>query len=640
MTLPPLIPRSVLFGNPDHASPSVSPDGRLLGYVAPLDGVLNVWVGPSDGSAPARPVTRDADRGVRSYAFCHDDRHLLYVQDRDGDESWRLYLLDLADNPAGADGSSEAGGTREATLVTPGDGVQARIVAHNRWHPGQVLVALNDRDPQLHDLHLLELATAALTPAAQNPGFVEWLVDSDLQVRGGTTMDADGALTIHLGRDGAYEPYLVVPPDDAESTGVLGFTRDGSALLVLSSLGVNATRLERHDLATGDRAVLAADDAYDVSGLWLDPATLEPQAVEFARDRQEIVLLDESLRPDLDRIRTLGEGDLAVGRRERGDRLWMVSVSPSDGPVRFWLHDRDTGVSRYLFPHRAELEGMPLAPMEPFSFTARDGLTVHGYLTFPPGVERAALPAVLDVHGGPWARDHWGFDAEAQWLANRGYLCVQVNFRSSTGYGKAFLNAGDRQWGAAMQDDLTDAVGHVVEQGWVDRDRVGIYGGSYGGYAVLAGAAFTPDLYRCGVDIVGPSNLLTLLASVPEYWKPALAMMYRRVGNPQTEADLLRARSPLFSVEQIRIPLLVVQGANDPRVKQAEAEQIVAALKHKGLPHEYQLFADEGHGLAKPQNRERFYATAETFLARHLGGRVQNGPAETAADPAGSAGAH
>ncbi len=611
MPLPPLIPRSVLFGNPDRISPSVSPDGHLLGYVAPDEGVLNVWVEPLDGSAPARAVTQDRDRGVRSYVFCHDDRSMLYVQDTAGDESWRIYQLDL-----------DSG---EARLVTPESGVQARILGHNRWNRTTVLIGLNDRDPQLHDVHRLDLSTGELSLLIENPGFLSWLIDPDLRVRGGSTMDEDGGVVVYLGQDGQWEPFLTVPPDDAANTDVLGFTRDGSAVLLLSSLGANTTRLVRHDLASGEQTVLAQDPTYDVSGVWQHPETLEPQAVEFDKARQEIVLLDDSLRADIDRLRGLGEGEIGVGRRERTDSTWVVSVSPSDGPVHYWLYDRTTGGSRYLFPHRAELTEHQLAPMEPFSLTARDGLPLHGYATFPPGVERRGLPAVLMVHGGPWARDMWGYDPQAQWLANRGYVCVQVNFRGSTGFGKGFLNAGDKQWGAAMQDDLTDAVSYVVSQGWVDGARVGIYGGSYGGYAALAGAAFTPDVYRCAVDMVGPSNLLTLLASVPEYWKPMLAHMYRRVGHPETEKDMLWERSPLSRVEAIRIPVLVAQGANDPRVKQAEAEQIVDALRVKGLPHEYVLFEDEGHGLAKPQNRERFFAAVERFLAEHLGGRSADG---------------
>ncbi|MDP9393082.1 MAG: prolyl oligopeptidase family serine peptidase [Actinomycetota bacterium] len=609
MALPPLIPRSVLFGNPDRLAPSVSPDGTLLGYVAPDEGVLNVWVEPVDGSAPARPVTHDRDRGVRSYAFCHDDRTLLYVQDTGGDESWRIYALDL--------------GTGESRLVTPESGVQARILAHNRWHPTTVLVALNDRDPQLHDVHRLDLTTGALELLAENPGFVGWLVDSDLGLRGGSAMTPDGGMVVHLGEDGAWEPFLDIPPDDAATTDVLGFTRDGSAVLLASSLDANAARLVRHELATGEQTVLAADETYDVASVWQHPETLEPQAVEFDKERQEIVLLDGSLRRDIDRLRALGDGEIGVGRRERTDRTWVVSVAPSDGPVHHWLYDRTTGESRYLFPHRADLVEHVLAPMEPFAFDARDGMRIAGYVTFPVGVERRDLPAVLMVHGGPWARDHWGYDPQAQWLANRGYACVQVNFRGSTGYGKHFLNAGDKAWGAAMQDDLTDAVRHVVDQGWVDRARVGIYGGSYGGYAALAGAAFTPDVYRCAIDVVGPSNLLTLLDSLPEYWKPLIAHMHRRVGNPETERETLWARSPLSRVHDIRIPVLVAQGANDPRVKQAEAEQIVAALRDKGLPYDYLLFEDEGHGMAKPENRERFFAAAEAFLAAHLGGRTE-----------------
>jgi dipeptidyl aminopeptidase/acylaminoacyl peptidase len=259
--------------------------------------------------------------------------------------------------------------------------------------------------------------------------------------------------------------------------------------------------------------------------------------------------------------------------------------------------------------------------MEPVSFTARDGLTVHGYITFPPGLERRNLPLVLDVHGGPWHRDTWGYDPEAQWLANRGYICLQVNFRGSTGYGKHFLNAGDREWGGKMQDDLTDAVRWAIQRGFADPGRVAVYGGSYGGYAALAGATFTPELFCCAVDIVGPSNLLTFIDTIPPYWSAYLSMMHRRVGHPVADRDLLLARSPLNSVDRIRIPLLIAQGANDPRVKQAESEQIVAALKEKGIDHEYLLFPDEGHGFAKPENRLKFYAAAERFLARHLGGR-------------------
>jgi dipeptidyl aminopeptidase/acylaminoacyl peptidase len=262
--------------------------------------------------------------------------------------------------------------------------------------------------------------------------------------------------------------------------------------------------------------------------------------------------------------------------------------------------------------------------MTAFSYQARDGLVIHGYATFPPDGERNALPTVLNVHGGPWGRDVWGFDPEAQWLANRGYLCLQVNFRGSTGYGKAFVNAGDREWGAAMQDDLTDAVAFAVQQGWADPKRVAIFGGSYGGYAALAGAAFTPDVYCCAVDIVGPSNLKTLIETVPPYWAPMIAQFHRRVGDPEKDVEFLWSRSPLSRADQIRIPMLIAQGANDPRVKQAESEQIVAAMTRAGIEHEYMLFPDEGHGFAKPENRMRFYAAAERFLAKHLGGRAED----------------
>ena len=613
--LPPLIPRSVLFGNPDKVSPHLSPDGTRIGYIAPVDGVLNVWVGPADGSLPAEPVTDDRDRGIRTYGFCHDDRHLVYAQDTAGDENWRLYLLDLEDGTS--------------SLLTPGEGVMAQMLGHNRWHPDEMLVGLNADNPQLHDLYRLHLSTGDLVKEVENPGFAGWLIDTELQVRGAYAMQPDGGIVLlrrvadAVGTDAEWTPLLEIPADDALGTGVLAVSRDGSSLLLASSIGANASRLLRFDLATGEQEELAADDAYDVSDVWLHPETLEPQAVVFAKDRDEIVLLDDELARDLERLRSLGDGELGVSRSERSDRRWLVTLAPSDGPVAYYTYDRDSGETQFLFHHKAALVEHTLAPMEAFSFTARDGLEVHGYISFPPGVPRANLPAVIDVHGGPWTRDSWGYNSEAQWLSNRGYACVQVNYRGSTGYGKAFTNAGDRQWGAGMHDDLVDAVEHVVSQGWVDRERVAIYGGSYGGYAALVGATFTPDVFRCAVDIVGPSNLITLIETIPEYWQPQVALFHRRVGNPEADRDFLWSRSPLSKVDQITIPLLIAQGANDPRVKQAEAEQIVAALEEKGLPHEYLLFADEGHGFAKPESRERFYAAAERFLAEHLGGRTE-----------------
>lgn len=611
----PLIPRSALFGNPERTTPEISPDGTLLGFVAPDAGVLNVWVGPLDGSTEPAPVTRDRGRGIAAFGFCQDDRTLVYLQDADGDENWRVYLQDLK--------------TGVATCVTPYD-VRAQILRHNRWHPTSILLGLNKDNPKLHDVYLLELPTGELKLLEHNPGFASWLFDTDLAVRGGTTMTDDGGTIIHLrpAPTGDFVPWRAVPPEDVVGTDVLGFTRDGGTVLLLTPQGANATRLVAVDPATGAERVLAEDPHYDVGAVIQNPDTLEPQAVVFAKDRDEWVWLDDDFGARVtavrEAIRADGvDGEIAIGRSERQDRVWLVPTMPSDGATRYYRHDWRTGRTDLLFSHRPELDQYELAPMEPFAFTARDGLEVHGYVTFPPGAERSELPAVLAVHGGPRSRDSWGYRPEPQWLANRGYACVQVNFRGSTGYGKAFCAAGDKEWGRRMHDDLVDAVDHCVARGWVDRDRVAIMGASYGGYAALAGAAFTPTVFRCAIDLFGPSNLLTLLESLPAYWKPMITHMYAKVGDPRTERDLLWERSPLSAVDAIDIPILIVQGANDPRVNRAESEQIVAALAAKGLPHEYLLFENEGHGLARPENRERFYAVAESFLAQHLGGRTE-----------------
>jgi dipeptidyl aminopeptidase/acylaminoacyl peptidase len=360
-----------------------------------------------------------------------------------------------------------------------------------------------------------------------------------------------------------------------------------------------------------------------VAGVRLHPDTREPQVVTYVKERADYQVLDPAIAHEVAALRAVDPGDVTLVGHDDADRTWLAAFTNDDGPIRYYAYDRDAEQATFLFEHQPALSRYQLAKMEPFSFPARDGLTIHGYLTFPPGEGRASLPTVLNVHGGPWARDTWGFDSQAQWLANRGYLCLQVNFRGSTGYGKEFVNAGDREWGAKMHDDLLDAVDWVVGQGYADKERVAIYGGSYGGYAALVGAAFTPDVFRCAVDIVGPSNLKTLIESIPAYWAPMIAQFHTRVGNPETEEAFMWSRSPLSRAGDIRIPLLIAQGANDPRVKQAEAEQIVAALTEKGIDHEYLLFGDEGHGFAKPENRLKFFAAAERFLAKHMGGRFE-----------------
>jgi dipeptidyl aminopeptidase/acylaminoacyl peptidase len=607
----PLVPREVLFGNPERTNPRISPDGSRLAWLAPDEGVLNVWVG-TVGGTESRAVTRDRDRGIHSFYWAHDRRHLLYLQDTGGDENWRLHAVDLE--------------TDEIQDLTPFEDVQARVEELDKRFPDHVLVGLNRDNPELHDVYRLDLRSGALEKVAENPGFVALLADAEWSVRAGLAPTPDGGLRLMVrdGDDSEWRQLLEVGQEDAITTEPVDFTLDGTALYGITSLGANAGRLVRIDCTSGDMEVIAEDPTYDVTAVRLDPDTREPQVVVFLRDRADYRVLDAAVADDVEALLGLSPGDPFLIGHDDSDRVWLVAYTLDDGPVRYYAWDRPQAHATFLFEHQPALSEYQLAKMEPFSFSARDGLTVHGYLTFPPGLPGQELPTVVNVHGGPWARDVWGFDPEAQWLANRGYLCVQVNYRGSTGYGKAFVTAGDKEWGAKMHDDLVDAVQHVVDKGWADRDRVAIYGGSYGGYAALVGAAFTPDVFRCAVDIVGPSSLKTLIESIPPYWAPLVSQFHTRVGNPETEEAFLWERSPLSKVDQIRIPLLIAQGANDPRVKQAEAEQIVAALRERDIDHEYLLYPDEGHGFAKPENRLAFYAAAERFLSRHLGGRSED----------------
>lgn len=614
--LPDLIPLEVLLGNPEKISPQLSPDGKRLAFAAPLNDVLNLWVG-AVGSEDFRPVTKDTDRGVQFFAWANDNKNILYIQDQGGDENWRVYAVD-----------PDKGEVRD---LTPFENVQAQLVGGNKNRPGQVLIGLNKENPQVHDVYELTISSGDLKLVAKNPGNVlGWTADEELRVRAAQAALPDGSfeLLVRPDESSEFEAVLKWEADDSLSSGAVGFNSDGSALYLNDSRNVNATRFVRLDLGSKKIDVIAADPQYDVGEALINPDTREVEAVSFVKERAEWNVIDSGVQSDFDAVRELDEGDFAVTSRDHADKNWLVAFLKDDGPVKYYAFDRDTKDGTFLFEHRSDLTKYTLANMEPVSFQSRDGLTIHGYITFPPGVDRKNLPTVLSVHGGPWGRDIWGFNAEAQWFANRGYACLQVNFRGSTGYGKDFVNAGDREWAGKMHDDLIDGVNWAVEKGWADAKRIAIFGGSYGGYAALVGATFTPDVFRCAVDIVGPSNLKTLIESIPPYWSAMLATFYNRIGHPEKDADFLWSRSPLSRVEDIRIPMLIAQGANDPRVKQAESEQIVAAMKEKGIDHEYMVFKDEGHGFLKPENRLEFYRRAEKFLAKHLGGRTEGNGSE------------
>jgi dipeptidyl aminopeptidase/acylaminoacyl peptidase len=606
-----LIPREVLFGNPERALGSISPDGTRVGFVAPVDGVLNLWVGPLHGEA--HPVTEDRGRGVLAYFFSADSRHALYLQDREGDENWRLYAVGL-----------DSGQVRD---LTPYDGVQARVLAMPRRRPSLVAVGLNRDDPAHHDVYLVDLDRQhGPELVMKNPGFnhpwAPFVIDDDAVVRAGLRSAPDGTVELCVPHDLTHWRVLLsVSPEDSLSLRPLDATVDGSGLYLLTASNAQTAHLARLDLESGRDEVLAKDPDYDVATAVSHPVTRAPQIVAILRDRLELAALDRSLEDDLAMLHDADPGDLYGLQRDDSDSCWLATFVADDGPARTYLYERDRGKISLLFKSRSDLDPYRLASMEPFSFRARDGLTIHGYLSFPPGEARRGLPAVLLVHGGPWGRDVWCFDPTAQWLANRGYLCVQVNFRGSAGYGRAFLNAGDREWGGKMHADLLDAVDWVVGRGYADPRRVGVFGASFGGYAALVAATFSPEVFACAVEICGPVNLQTFIESAPPYWEALTRELRRRVGDPDTEPEFLWSRSPLSRAAELRVPLLIGHGANDPRVKQSESEQLVAALEAKGIACEYLVFPDEGHGFVRPENRLRFYRAAEQFLSRHLHGR-------------------
>jgi dipeptidyl aminopeptidase/acylaminoacyl peptidase len=627
---PPLLPRQQLFSEGGKGSPRLSPDGTRLSWRGPSrQGIPNIWV-VTLGKNDSTQVTDDRRAGINAYAWSEDGRRILYVQDRDGDENFHLYALELASG--------------KTVDLTPFPGVRVEGMFTHPLHPAEVLVGLNRRDPKVFDVHRVNLASGEVVLDTENPGdVIAWATDADFVVRGAVALDPDDSATLIRVRDAAGAPWRQLFRWSFEEAGfdrmqrIVGFTTGGDGIIVQMPVGANTTRLVEVDARTGkERAVLAHDPrcdlwnelnesgtSYDVAVL-LHPRTCAVQAVGLEYLKPEWKVLDPAIRADFDRLARTGSGVFEVVSRDQADRRWIVHLESDVSPGSYVIYDRGRQKVEPLFEERPDLVGVAFAAMKGMTFRARDGLEIPCYLTLPVGVEAKRLPIVLMPHGGPWFRDSWGYDPSVQWLANRGYAVLQVNFRGSTGFGKQFLNAGTGQLGTGhMQHDLTDAVAWAVEQGIADPKRVGIMGGSYGGYAVLAGLAFTPDLYACGVDMVGPSNLKSLIESFPPYWAPRRRRWLLRIGDVVANDSLNRSISPLFHVDRIRSPLLIGHGANDPRVKLAESEEIVKAMRAKARSVTFVVYPDEGHGFGRSENTTDFSGRVEEFLARCLGGRVE-----------------
>lgn len=616
---PPLIPRAALFSMADRLNPQVSPDGSQISFIGPVNGVPTLWVAPAENIAAARPVLRGALQTIRQYYWSSSGRYLLYLQDRAGDENEHLYRL--------------APATGEVVDLVPVAGVKVQVYLLSPKCPDEVLIGVNDRNPEYHDIYRLNVETGnrtVLLPGSELVGFVG---DDKLDVRLASTIGRDRK--VHVARvlpDGRAEPLLNIPPEDQITTQFVSVEADGKSVLAIDSRGREHAALTRIELKTGHTEVLYEGKQADVSGTLVHPTEKTVQAVAETHERCRWIALDPAIRPDLDYLRGVENGDFTVPSRSADDRVWIVGYSRDDAGVSYYRYDHLRHKATLLFRARSALKDLPLASMRPVVIKARDGLPLVSYLTLPvesapPGSIHPSkpLPLVLYVHGGPWARDTWGYSALHQWLANRGYAVLSVNFRGSLGFGKKLLNAGNQEWAGKMHTDLLDAVDWAVKEHIAIPSKVAIAGSSYGGYAALVGLTFTPDRFACAVDVVGPSNLLTLVQTIPEYWGAMRPLFAERVGDPTTPEgrQLLISRSPITKADRICRPLLIGQGANDPRVTRGESDRMVRAIKDSGLNATYVVYPDEGHGFNRPENLISFYALTESFLGRHLGGRVE-----------------
>jgi dipeptidyl aminopeptidase/acylaminoacyl peptidase len=609
---PALIPRRLLFAAPERARVTLSPNGKLIAFLGPVDGVLNVWLAPVDDPAAARPLTRIADRDVLNQLWWpHDNRHLVFFREQGGDENWQAHRIDIT--------------TGDIRALTPGPGVRSFTQQISARFPGEMLISHNQRDKRYYDIFRVNVATGESVLLQRNDEFAWLFSDPQFRVKWGIRYRPDGGFDmVKLDGDGGL--FRRIEAADAFTTRAIEVSEDGRTLYWLDSQGRDRAAVVAQDLASGAFRVMAEDAQADFGEPILDPVSCRPLAAPVVYGTRRWQVLDQTVAPEFDRLVASGEGEIGGFAASNDRSSWIAYAEPANAPGRFLHLDRASGRVRRLFSSRPALEAAPLVPMEPVVVTARDGLKLVCYLS---RLRDAAAgqpgPMVLLVHGGPWGRDMPDFNTTHQWLANRGYGVLSVNFRGSTGFGKAFVNAADREWAGRMHDDLIDAVDWAIAQRIADPARVAIYGASYGGYSALVGATFTPQKFACAIDLFGISNLVTFINAIPPYWNSWASIWKMRMGDHTNEEGrkFLAERSPLTFVDRIVRPLLIGQGANDVRVTVAESDQIVAEMQRRKIPVTYVYYGDEGHGFRRPENRRSFTAVVEAFLAQYLGGSCE-----------------
>ena len=656
-----LIPRSVIFGNPDRIGLRTSPDGKNLSFIAPHNGVLNIFLASDNNLENAKAITNDTHRGIIRYFWSYDNKHIIYMQDNNGNENEHIFKVNI-----------ESG---EITDMTVMDGVKAGVAALSKDYPNYMVILMNDRRADLFDPYLLEINSGKLHRLYKNDKYMSMDLDDKFQLRFAAMPRPDGGMTIEkfdmqekgittlidmiergekqeaidslineLGNT-KVQTFMEVDPEDYYTTGIAGFSQDYNKVYITDSRGQDKAGLYEVDIATNNKTFIFSNDKADISGIIQNPNTKAIEAISWTYAKDEMKFFDEEVAKIFKEIESKEKGEVQITSRSVNDKIWTVAVTSDVAPAKYFRVNRDSNEIKFLFSGQSTLDNYKLSPMHPVVITARDGLELVSYLTLPKEVKVSsetaegdivkniktdkAVPLVLYIHGGPTARDEWGLDKVHQWLSDRGYAVLSVNYRGSTGFGKAFINAGNGEWSRNMHNDLIDSANWAMSSGIAD--SVAIMGGSYGGYAALVGLTFTPDFFKCAVDIVGPSNLVTLLESVPAYWGPYIENLNRKTGgNTKTDEGRkeLLDRSPITRVNDIKKPLLIGQGANDPRVKQAESDQIVSAMEEKNIPVIYALYSDEGHGFARPENRMSFFTLTEYFLHKHLGGALQEPTAD------------